>query len=341
MKSVPEPRRALPDLLRQQPNAWVSGQTLCAALGVSRAAVWKQVHSLVLHGYTIEARPRMGYRLMAVPEAPLPGEVQPRLTTRRLGRELIWLDSVDSTNRVLGEKAAAGAAEGLVVAADTQTAGRGRLDRVWFSPPGKNLYASILLRPAAPLDRAPSLALLLGLAVRRAVRALAPALDPRLKWPNDLWVDNRKLCGILCDMQAEPDRVHYVAAGIGLNVNTASADFPPEIRASATSLQIAAGRPFPRSEVLAALLNALEPVYRRWEKKGLAPFLNELNEADLLKGRAVTLIQGTRAWSGRADGIAPDGALRLIGADGEITAVYSGDIQVRPIAGLRKERNPS
>jgi BirA family biotin operon repressor/biotin-[acetyl-CoA-carboxylase] ligase len=335
MTAPPEPRNVLLERLRASPDDWVSGQDLCAALNCSRTAIWKQIEALRRHGYTVDARPRMGYRLTGVPEAPLPDEVAPRLTTDTLGRQLAWLPSVDSTNRWLAEKADAGAPDGFVVTADTQTAGRGRLDRGWYSPPAINLYASLLLRPDVPLDRAASLALLLGLAVRRALCQLAPGLDIRIKWPNDIWIGSRKVCGILCDMRAEPDRIHHVVAGIGLNVNTTTQDFPRDIRPHATSLRMAAGRFFPRAEVLAAILNALEPVYRDWIAHGLEPFLAELNEADLLKGRAVTLAQGARLLTGLAAGIAPDGALLLTGPDG-IASIYSGDVSIRSISGLRE-----
>lgn len=335
MKASPEHRNALLERLRASPDDWISGQELCASLACSRTAIWKQIETLRRLGYSVEARPRMGYRLTGVPEAPLPGEVEPRLTTQTLGRPLVWLPSVDSTNRWLAEKAEAGAPEGLVVTADTQSAGRGRLDRGWYSPPALNLYASVLLRPDVPLERASSLALLLGLAVRRALRPLAPDLDFRIKWPNDVWLGGHKLCGILCDMHAEPDRIHHVVAGIGLNVNTTAKDFPRDIRATATSLRQAAGRFFPRAEVLAALLNALEPAYRDWTVRGLAPFLDELNEADLLKGRQVTLSQGGQLIAGRADGIAPDGAL-LLATPAGLTPIYSGDVSIRSISGLRE-----
>lgn len=335
MKAPPENRNALLERLRASPDDWISGQDLCATLACSRTAIWKQIETLRRLGYSVEARPRMGYRLTGVPEAPLPGEVEPRLTTQTLGRPLAWLPSVDSTNRWLSEKAEAGAPEGLVVTADTQTAGRGRLDRGWYSPPALNLYASVLLRPDVPLERAPSLALLIGLAVRRAIRQLAPALNIRIKWPNDIWLDGHKLCGILCDMHAEPDRIHHVVAGIGLNVNTTARDFPSDIRDTATSLRQAAGRFFPRAEVLAAILNTLEPVYHDWIAQGLAPFLEELNDADLLKGRRVTLAQGARLLSGQAGGIGPDGAL-LLDTPGGPTSIYSGDVTIRTISGLRE-----
>lgn len=325
---------ALLERLRADPGAWLSGQALCQALACSRTAIWKQIETLRELGYGIEARPRCGYRLLETPDSPIPEEVQPRLTTARLGRQMTALAEIDSTNRWLADKAETNLPEGFTVTAEAQKAGRGRLDREWFSPTSLNLYTSILLRPAVPLDRVASLSLVLGLAVRRALLALAPELDPRLKWPNDIWIGDRKLCGILCDMRAEPERVRHVVAGIGLNVNITASTLPAALRPTATSLRIATGRPHSRAAVLAAILNQLEPLYDAWLADGLAPLQEELNRADLLRGRAITLSQGPRLLHGTAAGIAPDGALLLAGADGP-TPVYSGDVSIRSIAGLR------
>jgi BirA family biotin operon repressor/biotin-[acetyl-CoA-carboxylase] ligase len=179
-----------------------------------------------------------------------------------------------------------------------------------------------------------SLALVLGLALRRALLEQAPGLDPRIKWPNDIWLDGRKLCGILCEMRAEPDRVRHVVAGLGLNVNTTARDFPAALRATATSLRLASGRRHSRAALLAAFLNHLEPVYTAWAAEGLAPFQSELEQADLLRGRPITLVQGQRPLAGTAVGIAPDGALLLDGPQG-IIPVYSGDVSIQTISGLR------
>jgi BirA family biotin operon repressor/biotin-[acetyl-CoA-carboxylase] ligase len=335
MNSGIQTHLGLLERLRAVPGDWVSGQALCGELDCSRTAIWKHIEHLRQLGYTIEARPRRGYRLFAAPDTPIPEEVQPRLTTTRLGRGLTWLAAVDSTNRWLGERADAGAPEGAAVTADAQNAGRGRLDRAWHSPPGLNLYASVLLRPAVPLDRVASLSLVLGLAVRRAILELAPGLEPRLKWPNDVWIGSRKLCGILCDMRAEPEQVRHVVAGIGLNVNIDARDFPAEFAAGATSLRIESGKTMSRALVLAAILNNLEPLYDAWIADGLAPFRKELDKADLLRGRRVTLSQGTGLLHGTARGIAPDGALLLDGLGGPLT-VYSGDVSVRSISGLKE-----
>ncbi|MDD5707688.1 MAG: biotin--[acetyl-CoA-carboxylase] ligase, partial [Kiritimatiellae bacterium] len=197
-------------------GATVSGEHVARRLGLSRTAVWKQMRALRARGYKIESLGRQGYRLAAVTTAPVPTEVQPRLRTRTLGRELHYLTVTSSTNRDLTRLAEAGAPEGTVVVAECQQAGRGRMTRGWFSPPGGGLYFSVLLRPEIEPARATSLPLIVGLAVARTVERCVPGLRAEVKWPNDILVEGRKICGILCELQAESDRIHHIVAGIGI-----------------------------------------------------------------------------------------------------------------------------
>jgi BirA family biotin operon repressor/biotin-[acetyl-CoA-carboxylase] ligase len=314
-------------MLREAGSGEVSSRTICERLGVSRAAVWKQVESLRACGYEIEACSRRGYRLAAAPDTPLASEVSPLLTTRRLGRECAYAEETGSTNRDVAARAQAGAAEGVVVAAGLQSAGRGRMTRVWFSPPKVNLYFSLLLRPGVELARAASLPLVMGLAVAEALCDLAPEMRPLVKWPNDILVQDRKLCGILCEMQAETDCVRHIIAGVGVNVNVTRAQLPEALRDRATSLKIETGRPFSRAAVLAAILNRFEPFYDQWREEGLGPFLPALGARDALRGRAIALEQGGRRIEGRAEGVQADGALLLLTEEG-LVPVYSGEAHI-------------
>jgi BirA family biotin operon repressor/biotin-[acetyl-CoA-carboxylase] ligase len=314
-------------LLRAAGGREVSSRVLCEHLGVSRASVWKQVETLRADGFQIAACTRRGYRLAHAPDRPGAPEVLPLLTTRRLGRELRYLPETGSTNRDVAVLAQAGAGEVVVVVADHQHAGRGRMTRQWFSPPGVNLYVSMLLRPAVEPGRAASLPLVAGLAVAEAVERLAPEAHPQIKWPNDILCGGKKLCGVLCEMQAEADRVCHVIPGLGVNVNLTRAMLPDELRDRATSLKIAAGHGFSRGEVLAAILNAFEPLYDQWCAEGLEPLLPALRRLDALYGREIALEQGGRRIEGRADGVLPDGALRLITEQGAVP-VYSGEAHI-------------
>ena len=314
-------------MLREAGDKEVSSRAICERLGVSRAAVWKQVEALRAGGYAIEACSRRGYRLAAAPDTPSAAEVLLLLTTLRLGRECQYAEETGSTNRDVAVRAQAGAAEGLVVAAGLQTEGRGRMTRLWFSPPKANLYFSLLLRPEVELARAASLPLVMGLAVAEALAALAPAANPLIKWPNDILAKGRKLCGILCEMQAETDCVRHIVAGVGVNVNLTGEQFPAELRDRATSLRIEAGQTFSRAAVLAAVLNRFEPLYDRWRAEGLVPLLPAVNARDALRGRTIALDQGGRRIEGRAEGIQADGALLLQTSDG-LLPVYSGEAHI-------------
>ena len=314
-------------LLREADGGEVSSRVLCERLGVSRAAVWKQVETLRVGGYEIEACSRRGYRLVRAPDTPCAAEVRPLLTTRRIGRDCRYVPETGSTNRDVAALAQSGADEDVVIVAGQQTAGRGRMTRAWFSPPEVNLYFSLLLRPAVEPGRAASLPLVAGLAVAEALAALVPEIDPRIKWPNDILIGDKKVCGILCEMQAETDCVRHIIPGIGVNVNLTRGLLPEELRGRATSLRIETGRVFSRAVVLAAILNRFEPLYDRWCREGFEELLPAVAARDALAGRTVTLDQGGRHVTGKADGIQPDGALRLITAQG-LVPVYSGEAHI-------------
>ena len=314
-------------LLREADGGEVSSRVLCERLGVSRAAVWKQVETLRVGGYEIEACSRRGYRLVRAPDTPCAAEVRPLLTTRRIGRDCRYVPETGSTNRDVAALAQRGAEEDVVIVAGQQTAGRGRMTRAWFSPPEVNLYFSLLLRPAVEPGRAASLPLVAGLAVAEALAALVPEIDPRIKWPNDILIGDKKVCGILCEMQAETDCVRHIIPGIGVNVNLTRGLLPEELRGRATSLRIETGRVFSRAVVLAAILNRFEPLYDRWCREGFEELLPAVAARDALAGRTVTLEQGGRRVTGKADGIQPDGALRLVTAQG-LVPVYSGEAHI-------------
>ena len=261
------------------------------------------------------------------------------LRTRWLGRAYEWLDACPSTNDRAAERARAGAPAGLVVAAESQTAGRGRLGRTWHSPPGSNLYLSILLRPVRPPSEIPPLTLLVGGALAAALAELGFA--PRLKWPNDVeMVDERgrrrKVAGILTEMSTAGDRAAHVVVGVGLNVN--GVDFPPEIAERATSLRLAGGGPkqlgeapplpLDRARVLAAFLNALEPMLADFEARGPAAAVAAFEAHAGLPAACRVTAPGRpgERLEGVAVGVDPDGALRLRDDTGQIHRVISGEL---------------
>jgi BirA family biotin operon repressor/biotin-[acetyl-CoA-carboxylase] ligase len=249
------------------------------------------------------------------------------LSAKRLGGELRFLKEALSTNREVDAAAQAGAPEGLLVMADTQSAGRGRLTRTWFSPPGVNLYFSLLLRPEIELAAVPSLPLVIGLAVAEALVACAPAVLPKIKWPNDILVNDKKIAGILCELQTREDKPDYVVVGVGININLTEAMLPEELKGRATSILIESGEEHAREQVLTAFLNRLEPLYDSWRAFGFKPLLQTINALDALRGRALRIDLAGTPVEGVAQGIQADGSLLLQTKEGPLS-VYSGEAHI-------------
>ena len=252
-----------------------------------------------------------------------------RLTTRWLGRAFEWRAACGSTNDLAAERARAGAPAGLVVGADAQTAGRGRLGRSWHSPTGDNLYFSVVLRPARAAAEIPPLTLLAGAAVAGALGGLG--LAPRLKWPNDVELldkngKRQKVAGILTEMASAGASASHVVVGVGLNVN--GLEFPPEIAERATSLRRALGRPVDRAEVLAAVLGALEPLCEDFDRRGPAAAVEAFEAYAALPAPCRVTVPGRpgERLAGLALGVEPDGALRLRDEAGQIHRLISGEL---------------
>jgi BirA family biotin operon repressor/biotin-[acetyl-CoA-carboxylase] ligase len=261
-------------------------------------------------------------------DAPTRARLASRLETKWLGRAYEWHDECSSTNDLAGARAREGAAQGLVVATERQSAGRGRLGRAWHSPAGENVTLSMLLRPTRPAPEIPPLTLLAGAAVARALARLG--LSPRLKWPNDvqLVVDGapRKVAGILTEMASEGGRVGHVVVGLGLNVNALA--FPAELAERATSLRLVAGRAFDRAAVLAAVLASFEPLYDAYAARGPAAAGDAWQPFAALGERCKVTAPGAPGGQleGVTIGIDADGALRLRDDAGQIHRVLSGEI---------------
>jgi len=307
-------------------TAPLSGEELARRLGCSRAAVWKQIGALRRLGYRIEARRAHGYALAAAPDRLGPAELAPHLAGR--WRDIRWLAETDSTQRVARELGRAGAPEGTVVIAEAQTAGRGRLGRTWHSPRGVNLYCSIVLRPPLSPAAVPQVALVAGVAAAAAL-AETPGLAPRLKWPNDVLIEGRKVAGILTEMEAEVERVHHVILGIGVNLNAPRAAFPPELRERATSLFLATGRRVDRAAVTGRLLAALEARYGRFLEGGFEAVRAEWESYSCLTGTDVRVASAEGEMAGRVLGLDTDGALMLARPDGTSTRIVAGEVTVR------------
>jgi len=306
----------------------VSGPEIAARVNVSRAAVWKHVRALTARGYRIATDNGSGYRLEAASTRLLPAEIARHLTTARIGRVVHHFDSIDSTNRHAMELARRGAAEGEVVVAEAQTAGRGRLGRSFFSPPGVSFYGSMVLRPEIPPARAPQITLIAGLAVAETVERHA-GLRPGLKWPNDVRLGERKVCGILTEMECEADRVLFVVCGPGVNLNVAKAEFPPELRRIATSVLAESGRSVDRAAFAADLFGSFERHYDEFLARGLGRLRERWESYSVLGGEWVSVEGAGGKVEGRVLGIDDEGALRLESRGGEVVRAIAGDVTLK------------
>jgi len=315
-------------LLKSRYQEFVSGEEICRELDISRAAVWKHIKALRESGYGIDARPNSGYKIFEVPDRLYAGEIKYRLGTTVLGRKVIYYDTVASTNDVAKKLAAEGCPEGTVVVAEEQTEGRGRLGRKWFSPRGKNVMFSVLLNPTVNLVQLPQLTMLAAVAVAGAVCALT-GLKAGIKWPNDLLLNEKKVCGILSEMYAEVNRVNYLVIGVGMNVNVDEEEFPPDIGTTATSLKIAAGEKINRAGLLQEILRQLERYYLDWQQHGFAPVLEEWKKSSINLGRRVRVISSGEVWEGICEDVDSDGALLLRLPGGSVKRFVAGEVSLR------------
>jgi BirA family transcriptional regulator, biotin operon repressor / biotin---[acetyl-CoA-carboxylase] ligase len=315
-------------LFRADADRFVSSEEICRLLGVSRTAVWKQVERLRRQGYAIEAISSRGYRLRSAPDNLLPAEIMAELDTALIGREILFLDETDSTNLRAHEQGEAGGRDGLVIIADRQTAGKGRLGRQWQSPPAVNFYASVLLRPTFLPRQAPQLTFLSAVATVRAVQEVA-GLPARVKWPNDVLVGGRKIAGLLNEMSAETERINYVILGIGVNLNMRAEQFPEELRYPATSVLLETGAPVSRNTFGRALLRHLDSLYTLYLAEGFLPLRRAWEAHFDLVGRPVEVDFRGTVLQGLVNGIDEEGALLLQRSGGQVEKVLAGD--VRPL----------
>jgi BirA family biotin operon repressor/biotin-[acetyl-CoA-carboxylase] ligase len=313
-------------VLREAGDGAVSGEELAQRLGVSRAAVWAHIEELRALGYDISASPHQGYRLLGTPDLLHADDLLSRLAPGAgIGRDIRVFRETTSTSDVAEKLARDGAAEGVVVIAESQTAGRGRLGRRWVSPAGKGLWLSVLLRPPFRPQQTTQLTIAAAVAVARAVHTQTGLL-PEVKWPNDLLLGGRKFGGILTELSGEQDRVRHAVLGIGVDVNVVASDLPVEVRRIATSLRIALGRPVPRAELAVALLRELEADYRRLLAGRFEEIADEWERLCTTIGRDLEVEIGGRRVRGRAESLDTDGALLLRTEHGRLERITGGDV---------------
>ncbi|HXX13657.1 MAG TPA: biotin--[acetyl-CoA-carboxylase] ligase [Candidatus Eremiobacteraceae bacterium] len=315
---------ALLTLLSENATIVISGARIARETGMSRSTVWRWVEELRKLGVHVKGQRSTGYFLEKVPDVLTPDLLHKRLKGNLFGKRIFHFFKIDSTNRVAMELGFAGEPEGTVVMAESQTAGRGRTGRTWFSEKGTGLYVTLLLRPRLAPAQAPLLTMLAGLSAQAAVAAQT-GLTPELKWPNDLMLNGKKLGGILTEMHAEPSAVRFVIVGIGINVNQEK--FPPELAAAATSIRKETGRMSYRVELLARLLRQFEGDYNRFLREGPS-FVVERFESlsSFAKGKRVRVDTGAESYTGTTAGLSPDGLLLVTKDGGSQVTVIAGDV---------------
>lgn len=316
-------------VLIRKKGKFVSGENLSGALGITRTAVWKHVKQLQEEGYRIQAVSRRGYRLEGNPDIFDKSGILSGLNTKSLGNKVIFLKETDSTNDELKRLAVNGAPEGTVVLAEKQLSGRGRRGRTWEMAEGKGIMMSILLRPEIAPGDIQAITLAASSAVCKAIEPFT-SIKPGIKWPNDILLGNKKVCGILTEMTAEPDRVHSIIVGIGLNVLQNEEDFTDQLRETATSIALNSTVKVSRYVLAIRILEEFEDLYLDYLKRhSSAKFLDIWRSFSSTIGCDIIIYQGEKIWTAKALDVLDDGRLLVETADGRRQAISSGEISIR------------
>lgn len=315
-------------LLKESINDFVSGQDISKELGVSRTAIWKYINQLRDDGYEIESISNRGYRIVASPDVLTLEEIETFLNTNFIGRNIIHFDSVESTNSIAKKIGDSNEAHGSIVISEEQTSGRGRLGRSWISPKHKGIWMSIILKPDLnPVD-AVNLTQTAAAAVIKATEELG--IKTLVKWPNDIVINNKKVCGILTEMNAELTRINYVVVGLGINVNIDESEFPDDIKDIATSLKIQTGIPVNRQELTARILNNFENLYTKFtDENNIEASISICRENSAVIGRDVLIINREKSMEAHVIDIDNDGKLLVKYPDGRLEHIISGEISIR------------
>lgn len=317
--------------LRKNKDKYISGEQLSLGLGVSRTSIWKYVKKLKEDGYKIDSSTRKGYKLIDIPDALYPSEIKRLINTKIIGKELIFLDSIDSTNSYGKKISESDFMEGTVIITEEQTAGRGRLGREWVSPKGNGVYLSIMLKPDIKPIQATQITIIAAYAVAKTIRDVFK-LNALIKWPNDIVINGRKVCGILTEMGAEIDKVNYLIVGIGINANIEKKQLSDYDLETATSLRIEIGERIDRKTLLSKVLTNFEKLYLDFiTKLDIRNIIGNYKEINVTLGRRVRLISNKNEIYGEAIDINDLGQLVVKTDIGEIKEIVSGEVSVRGI----------
>lgn len=316
--------------LLKENDDFISGQKISDNLGVSRAAIWKYINALKEEGYEIKSISRRGYKFVSSPDVLTYEEIERFLNTKYIGRELVYLSEVDSTNNY-AKNIAATKNEGTVVVSEQQLSGKGRLGRNWSSPSHKGIYMSIILKPKLDPSKVAKLTLIGAAAVYKALKDIG--IQSQIKWPNDIVTNGKKVCGILTEMSCELNIINHIIMGIGINVNLDEDDIPGDLKDKATSLKLITGDSINRKELLGLVLYYFERLYESFKNElNLEETIKICKENSALLGKEVHIIQGNIVRTGKAIDIDNKGEL-IVEFDTGIETIYSGEVSVRGLNG--------
>ena len=317
--------------LLRSADGYISGQELCNRFGVSRTAVWKAINQLKEAGYEIEAQQNKGYRLMAAPDLMTEAEIKSLMHTDWVVKEVLYFDTIDSTNTKAQELAEKGYPSGTLVVADKQESGKGRRGRSWVSPSGTGIFMTLMIKPDINPNNASMLTLVAALAVAKAITSVTGE-EAMIKWPNDIVVNGKKVCGILTEMNAQFDYINHIVVGIGINVHNES--FPEEISQMASSLMIeAGGKRFHRAQIIAETMSYFEQYYDTFLKtQDLSALVREYDKLLVNRNKSVRVLDPKEPFDGKAMGITPKGEL-IVDTWESRKLVSSGEVSVRGIYG--------
>ena len=315
----------------READEYVSGQEICNKFGVSRTAVWKAIKQLKEAGYEIEAQPNKGYHIKSIPDLVNEIELKSIWNTIWIGQEILYFESIDSTNTKAKELADAGYPSGTLVVADQQVAGRGRRGRNWESPAGTGIFMTLMLKPEINPNNASMLTLVAALAVARAIRDVS-GQKAMIKWPNDIVMNGKKICGILTEMSAQFDYINHIVIGIGINVNNEI--FPEEIKLTASSMSLECqGRHFHRAMIIEKTMEYFEHYYEIYLRtEDLAELVKEYNSMLVNMHAVVKVLDPKDSFEGKAMGITKKGEL-IVDTWEARKLVSSGEVSVRGIYG--------
>lgn len=321
----------------RQSSGYVSGQSLCEALGVSRTAVWKYVNQLKEEGYEFDAVSNKGYRIVKYPDIITREEIESMLPEGLAVTNVVYYHETDSTNTRAKQAAEDGEKSGTLFITECQTGGRGRRGRTWESPAGSGIWMSLLLRPEIKPFDASMLTIVAAMGMKDAIEEIIGGgtgqggIHCKIKWPNDIVLGDRKICGMLTEMSAETDWINYVVIGIGVNVNTT--EFDDSIKDTASSILLQTGSSVKRSDVVVAFARHFSRYYDEFLKEcNLSGLADDYNKALINVGRDVKIVERDGSFVAKAVGIDETGSL-IVEKDGDTKRIVAGEVSVRGLYG--------